>query len=168
MEFTYCKSWENQHTSRLVGPLLLKEFRGRWYVLALMFESGALRCFGLDRITDLTSSPRAFAPPASFDAAAYYAQAFGIIRPDDEEPQEIVLSLTPTQGRYVQTFPLYTSQRLLSQSKTATRTSLLIYDTHDLRMELLSMGEEVEVLAPSSLREWMHQNFSTANAHYAT
>ena len=166
--FTYCKFWENQHTSRLVGPLLLKEFRGRWYVLALMFESGALRCFGLDRITDLTSSPRAFAPPASFDAAAYYAQAFGIIRPDDEEPQEIVLSLTPTQGRYVQTFPLYTSQRLLSQSKTATRTSLLIYDTHDLRMELLSMGEEVEVLAPSSLREWMHQNFSTANAHYAT
>ena len=48
-------------------------------------------------------------PLASFDAAAYYAQAFGIIRPDDDETQEIVLSLTPTQGRYVQTFPLHTS-----------------------------------------------------------
>ena len=59
-------------------------------------ESGELRCFGLDRITDLSPSPRSFVPRASFDAAVYYAQAFGIIRPDDEEPQEIVLSLTPT------------------------------------------------------------------------
>ena len=57
-----------------------------------------------------------------------------------------------------------TSQRLLSQSKTATRVSLRIYDTHDLRTELLSIGTEVEVLAPNSLREWVHQSFTTANA----
>jgi len=137
-------------------------------VLALSPESGELRCFGLDRIANLSPSPRFFVPPASFDAAAYYAQAFGIIRPDDKEPQEIVLSLTPTQGRYVQTFPLNTSQRLLSQSKTATRMSLRIYDTHDLRMELLSMDEEVEVLAPNSLREWVHQSITTANARCST
>ena len=96
-------------------------------MLALSPEPGELRCFGLDRIADLSPSPRSLVPPASFDAAAYYAQAFGIIRPDDEEPQEIVLSLTLTQGRYVQTFPLHSSQRLPSQSKTATRISLRIY-----------------------------------------
>jgi predicted DNA-binding transcriptional regulator YafY len=162
VEFTYCKFWEDQPTNRLVGPLLLKEFRGRWYVLALLPESGELRCFGLDRIADLSPSPRSFVPPASFDAAAYYAQAFGITRPEDEEPQEVVLSLTPTQGRYVQTFPLHASQRLLSQSDTATRIELRVYDTHDLRMELLSMGEEVEVLAPASLREWIRQSLATA------
>ena len=83
-------------------------------MLALSPEPGELRCFGLDRIADLSPSPRSLVPPASFDAAAYYAQAFGIRRPDDEEPQEIVLSLTLTQGRYVQTFPLHSSQRLLS------------------------------------------------------
>ena len=50
----------------------------------------------------------------------------------------------------------------------ATRTSLRIYDTHDLRMELLSMGGEVEVLAPNNLREWMHQSITTENARYST
>jgi len=167
VEFTYCKFWEDRPTRRLVGPLLLKEFRGRWYVLALLPESGELRCFGLDRIADLSTSPRTFAPPAGFDAAAYYVQAFGIIRPDDEEPQEVILSLTPTQGRYVQTFPLHNSQRLLRQSETAVCISLHVYDTHDLRMELLSMGEEVEVMAPASLREWVRQSFSTAKAYYS-
>ena len=166
VEFTYRKFWEGHPTRRLVGPLLLKEFRGRWYVLALIPESGKLRCFGLDRLTDLSITVRAFVPPASFDAAAYYAAAFGIIRPDDEQPQEVVLSLTPTQGRYVQTFPLHVSQRLLSKSDTAIRLILTVYDTHDLRMELLSMGGEVEVLAPASLREWMQQSGAAAQAHY--
>lgn len=156
--FSYCKFWEEQPTRRLVGPLLLKEFKGRWYVLAVKPETGELRCFGLDRITDLVPSPRSFTTPANFEAAAYYEQAFGIIRPDDEHSQEIVLSLTPTQGRYVQAYPLHTSQQLLHQSETETRIRLRIFDTHDLRMELLSMGEEVEVLAPSSLRDWMRHS----------
>lgn len=161
IRFSYCKFWEDQPTHRLVGPLLLKEFKGRWYVLALIPESGELRCFGLDHITDLSRSFRSFVPPVGFDAATYYAQAFGIVRPDDQEsePREIILSLTPTQGRYAQTFPLHASQRLLSQSEMATRISLRVYDTHDLRMELLSMGGEVEVLAPASLRDWMSQTY---------
>ena len=68
----------------------------------------------------------------------------------------------------MQTFPLHTSQCLLSQSETATRISLRIYDMHDLRMELLSMGEEVEIVAPASLCEWVRQSFATAKAYYST
>lgn len=129
-------------------------------------DTGALRCFGLDRITDLEPTNRNFMPPAGFDAAAYYEQAFGIIRPDDEAPQEVTLSLSPVQGRYVQTYPLHASQRVLSQSATATRIRLHVYDTHDLRMELLSMGEEVEVLGPALLRDWMRCNCAAAAAPY--
>lgn len=164
--FTYGKFWEDDATHREVGPLLLKEFRGRWYVLAVRPDTGALRCFGLDRITDLEPTNRTFMPPAGFDAAAYYEQAFGIIRPDDEAPQEVTLSLSPVQGRYVQTYPLHASQRVLSQSATATRIRLHVYDTHDLRMELLSMGEEVEVLGPALLRDWMRCNCAAAAAPY--
>lgn len=155
VEFTYCKFWEDQPTRRLVGPLLLKEFRGRWYLLALKPKTEELRCFGLDRITDLIRSPRTFAPPADFSPATYYEEAFGIIRPANEVPQDVLLALAPTQGRYVQSFPLHASQRLISQTATETRISLRVFDTHDLRMELLSMGDEVEVLAPASLRQWI-------------
>lgn len=77
-----------------------------------------------------------------------------------------MLSLTPTQGRYVQAFPLHNSQQLFSQSETEARIRLRLFDTYDLRMELLSMGEEVKVLAPSSLREWMNQTYKVVAASY--
>ncbi|WP_345236821.1 WYL domain-containing protein [Hymenobacter saemangeumensis] len=164
--FSYCKFWEDQPTRRLVGPLLLKEFKGRWYLLATKPETGELRCFGLDRITDLEQSPHSFTHPITFDASAYYAEAFGIIRPDDELPQQVVLSLSPTQARYVQTYPLHASQQVLSQSGTETRIELQVFDTHDFRMELLSMGEEVQVIAPAGLRKWMSRTCKAVAGFY--
>jgi hypothetical protein len=163
VEFQYQKHWEAAPEPRTVGPLLLKEFRGRWYVLGVMVWSGKLACFGLDRISGLRATGQAFEPPAGFDTATYYAPAFGITRPDDgTAPQEIQLRFTPTQGRYVLGYPLHASQRLLLQSDTEIWLSLTVFDTHDLRMELLSYGPEVEVLAPASLRAWLREQHTAA------
>jgi proteasome accessory factor B len=148
-----------------VGPLLLKEFWGRWYVLGTMAWSGYLACFGLDRISELRATGQPFTPPAGFDAATYYAHAFGITRPDDGQgPPEIVLRFTPTQGRYALSYPLHASQRLLLHSDIEIRLALTVFDTHDLRMELLSYGPEVEVLAPATLHNWLRAQHSEAGA----
>ncbi|RZK37906.1 MAG: WYL domain-containing protein [Hymenobacter sp.] len=63
VEFQYQKYWEDTAETRTVGPLLLKEFRGRWYVLAVMAWSGRLACFGLDRTRELRSTDQKFTPP---------------------------------------------------------------------------------------------------------
>ena len=164
VEFTYCKFWEDQPSHRRVGPLLLKEYRGRWYLLAVNPDNQTLRCFGLDRITDLARCPDPFAPPADFSAATYYQSAFGIIRPDDQEPQDVELAFSPTQGRYVQAFPLHASQCLLGHTDAETCIGLRVFDTHDLRMELLSMGDEVDVVAPAALRQWVRAQRAAAGS----
>ncbi len=165
VEFQYQKFWEDAAVTRTAGPLLLKEFRGRWYVLALMAWSGKLACFGLDRLRNLRVTAQAFAPPAGFDATTYYANAFGIIRPDAEgleAPQEIVLRFTPVQGRYALGYPLHASQRVVVNDEAEIRLALTVFDTHDLRMELLSYGSAVEVLAPVELRAWVQQQRGAA------
>jgi predicted DNA-binding transcriptional regulator YafY len=168
VEFQYHKHDADHAETRTVGPLLLKEFRGRWYVLATMAWSGQLACFGLDRISELQATGQPFVPPADFDAATYYAHAFGITRPHEGPgPQEIVLRFAPRQGRYVLGYPLHASQRLLLQSDTEIRLSLTVFDTHDLRMELLSYGPSVEVLAPASLRQWLQAQHAAAGAQPA-
>ncbi|RZK26419.1 MAG: WYL domain-containing protein [Hymenobacter sp.] len=42
------------------------------------------------------------------------------------------------------------------------RLALTVFDTHDLRMELLSYGPTVEVLAPAELREWLREQHAAA------
>lgn len=156
VEFDYLKHWEARPQRRTVGPLLLREFRGRWYVLAGMESSGRLACFGLDRIQHLAATGRTRTPPAGFDAATYFTHCFGITRPTDgSQPQEIQLRFAPVQGRYALGYPLHSSQQLLAETAAEIRISLTVYDTYELRMELLSYGPDVEVLAPASLREWL-------------
>ena len=163
VELDYRKHWEARPQRRTAGPLLLREFRGRWYVLAVMTGSGRLACFGLDRIQQLAATDRNFTPPAGFDAAAHFAHCFGITRPTDgTEPQEIRLRFKPVQGQYVLGFPLHSSQQVIASDEDALDVRLTVYDTHDLRMELLSYGPEVEVLAPPALRAWLRAQHKAA------
>ena len=162
VEFQYLKHWEDEAETRTVGPLLLKEFRGRWYVLAVMVWSGHLACFGLGRIRELRVTSEKFSPPAGFDAGSYYAEAFGITRPHDAAPQDVVLSFTAQQGRYALSYPLHTSQRVLLQTDSEIRLGLRVFLTHELYMELLSYGTEVEVLAPTALRAWVRAGHAEA------
>ena len=152
MEFQYHKFWDETPSTRTVSPLLLKEFKGRWYLLAHDPPRQGLRCFGLDRIRALQSTARSFEPPEDFHPDTYYTHSFGIIRPDHEPPAEIVLALKPTQGQYVKSFPLHPSQRVLVDTDAELLIQLTVYNTHDLLMEILSLGDQVQVLAPTALR----------------
>jgi hypothetical protein len=58
-----------------------------------------IKTFALDRLTDLEITKRKFQHPQKFDVNAYFKHCFGIITADDEEPQEIVLSFEPFQGK---------------------------------------------------------------------
>ncbi len=163
VEFDYLKHWHDHPQRRTVGPLLLREFRGRWYLLGSMEGSGRLACFGLDRIRHLAATGRPFAAPPGFDPATHFAHAFGITRPTSgEAPQEIRLRFAPVQGRYALSYPLHASQTTLLANEQEIQLRLFVYDTHDLRMELLSYGPEVEVLAPASLRNWLHRQHRAA------
>ncbi len=156
VELDYQKHGDDAPGRRTCGPLLLRECRGRWYVLAVMVGSGRLACFALDRIQALEVTRQPFAPPADFDPATYFADCFGITRPTDgPPPQQIRLRFEPVQGRYALSYPLHPSQRLVRESHDCIDLTLTVYDTHELRMELLSYGPAVEVLAPAGLREWL-------------
>jgi predicted DNA-binding transcriptional regulator YafY len=55
------------------------------------------------------------------------------------------------QGKYIKSLPLHQSQQILVDNKAELRVSLKLFITHDLIMELLSFGADVNVLEPKSL-----------------
>lgn len=166
INFTYQKFWEEQSTERSVHPLALKEFKNRWYILSKDVKDGAIKTFALDRLTTLDITSIKFKPSPDFDIEEQFRYCFGIISPTDEEPQEIILSFTPFQGKYIKSLPLHESQKILIDDKNELRIKLKLFVTHDLIMELLSFGDNMKVLQPDSLISHIRTAHKTAYQQY--
>lgn len=81
------------------------------------------------------------------------ANSYGIIVDERIKPEEVIIKAYGVKAKYINTLPLHSSQKVVEQSETYTTFSLYLRPTYDLRQELLSHGEELEVLRPQWFRE---------------
>jgi proteasome accessory factor B len=166
IKFTYHKFWEEEPTHREVYPYALKEFKNRWYLLAKERYDTVVKTYGLDRIRDLEIITNTFQYPADYSAEEQFRYCFGIIAPNDLEPQEVILSFTHGQGKYIKSLPLHHTQKVLTDSKSELKISLRIFITFDFVMELLSYGDKIKILHPQSLANEIKQTHERAFKQY--
>lgn len=164
--FKYQKYWEESPTSRIAKPLVLKEFKHRWYLLAIDVKDDRKKTFALDRITSLEIQKTYFERPYDFEARQFFANSFGIISPEDQKCETIILSFTKFQGKYIKSLPLHQTQKILVDNDEELRIQLDIYATHDFIMEILSFGNEVKILAPNWLQNEIKQRLNNALKRY--
>jgi predicted DNA-binding transcriptional regulator YafY len=165
--FDYQKFWEEESHQRLVEPYALKEFKSRWYIIAKDNKDTTVKSFALDRLTHLEISNRKFDFPKNYNIEENYRYCFGIISPNDEEPQDIILSFDPYQGKYIKTLPLHETQQVIIDNENELQVKLKLCVTHDLLMELLSFSDNVKVLQPKSLAEEIRLAHQKAFKQYA-
>jgi len=154
----YQKFDEENPTERELEPYALKEFKGRWYLIANDPKEYSIKTFALDRFKSLKNNGIRFSIPHEFSATEYFRHCYGIFLSDENEPSEIELSFDPHQGKYIKSYPLHESQKILLDSDEELRISLYLYETYDLIMELLSYGPNVRVIKPLSLKDKMQEN----------
>ena len=167
LEMTYRKFSDTEPHTVEVAPYCLKVYKQRWYMAARPDAADRPYIYALDRIECLQQTRRAFRLPAKFDAAEYFADWFGIVRNGDEKSEQIVLKVWDKQRHYFRTLPLHPSQR---ETETHDEWSLFtcrMVPTWDLEHELLQFNDNVEVLAPQSLREQMAEHIANMAALYA-
>ena len=75
-----------------------------------------------------------------------------IIGNENEKPEEVILKFTHEQGKYAKSLPYHTSQEVIADTEKEYRVKLKVYLTFDLEMEILALGETVEVIAPEKFR----------------
>lgn len=166
IKFSYQKFWEEEISQRIVEPYALKEFKNRWYIFAKDSKDGNIKSFALDRLTNLEIANQTFEYPDNFSIEQSYRYCFGIISPNNEEPQEIILSFEPFQGKYIKTLPLHHTQQVLFDNDEELKIKLKLCLTHDLFMELLSFGDNVRVIEPKSLANHLKQVHEKAFKQY--
>jgi predicted DNA-binding transcriptional regulator YafY len=162
VKFIYRKFTGEEPVTRTTEPYALKEFRNRWYVLAHDVCDKQVKSFALDRLSDLDLTRKKFEFPTNFDVNHHFRYCFGIISPNSEKPEEIVLSFTPHQGKYVKTLPLHETQTILSDNDKEFRIKLNVFITYDFIMELLSHGDTVKVIKPRKLATQVKRVYESA------
>jgi hypothetical protein len=166
IRFTYLKYWDDEKTQRLVEPYALKEFRNRWYLLANDLKDSRVKSFALDRLTELDITRRTFQHPVNFSVNEHFKYSFGIISPNGLDPEEIILSFDPIEGKYIKSLPLHESQVILKDNDDELLIQLYLVPTHDFLMEILSHGPGVKVLKPDSLVKEIKEVLSVAFSQY--
>lgn len=167
--FTHEKFWiENtEKQTRTVYPLALKEARNRWYLVAQDSKDRVIKTFGLDRISDLEITRRKFEAPSDFDAVKRFEHSFGIIS-DGTTPEKIRLCFSHRQADFIKSFPLHHSQTIVSENEYECIIELFLSPTYDFIMELLSIGKEVKVQEPESLKNKMIEVLQATLQQYIT
>lgn len=156
VQFTHEKFWKdhNEKKIRSVYPLALKEARNRWYLLAKDPNEDVFKTFGLDRIFNLDITRKKFEYPINFDAEKKFEHSFGITI-DGINPEKIILCFSHRQADFVKSLPLHHSQKIVSENESECVIELFMRPTYDFIMELLSLGKEVKVQEPESLKNEM-------------
>ena len=166
IKFAYQKFWEIEISHRTAEPYALKEFKNRWYLMAKDCKDSPVKSFGLDRISDLEITNQPFVFSATDNIEENYRYCFGIISPDDEELQDIVLSFDPIQGKYIKSLPLHHTQQIIIDNEDELQVKLKLYITYDFVMELLSFSDNMKVLQPASLAHTLRDYHKKAYLQY--
>ena len=141
---------KNEITNRTVEPLAIKEVQHRWYLIAYDTEKKAERTFALERILDFDVTRKTFLS-RRLQIVKKFENAFGI--ECDGTPEKIVLRFTLKQEPYIVAKPIHKSQTKISASETHADFEYFMYQSNDLLMEIMKMGEAVEVVSPPEYRE---------------
>jgi predicted DNA-binding transcriptional regulator YafY len=158
----------DEPAARLVEPYALKESKGRWYLFGKDRNDKRVKTFGLDRVIDFENTPGRFDYPVNLDVDEIFRHCFGVINPDQGQPEEIILVFDPDQGKYIQSYPLHESQTVIRDNAEGLRIRLFLYITYDLIMELLSYGDRVRVVSPEKLGREIAGRYRNALKQYET
>lgn len=150
-----------------VCPLCIKFFKRRWYVLC-MLQGNKKRIFSLDRVKSLDVTNISFTYPRDFVPEDYFRDVFGIIAGTDGMVENIVIRTYAELPGYLRSLPIHHSQSEIKTTENYTDFSLRLRPTFDFIQELLLHRDQLEVLAPSSLRREVAELLSKMNDLYTT
>ncbi len=166
LRFTYEKYWDGQKQTRSVEPYALRESHNRWYLVANDQKDSQIKTFGLDRMSNLNITTKGFIIPKGFQPNEKFRHCFGVLSDPANGPVDVVLSVTPTQGKYIKSFPLHESQKILADNGDELRISLYLDISRDFIMELMSLGDTLTVISPKRLINELKHNYESAIKKY--
>ena len=162
----YAELGEREPRRAVVWPYLLEPSLETHALYLIGFDEtrGAIRTFKVERILDLSLTPRTFDAPEGPDLESVLRRAWDIIA---DQPDTLVrLRFAPSVAARVREATWHPTQRLEEEPDGSLLWSARVAGTIEIRLWILRWGDEVEVLAPPELRADVAATLRRALAHY--
>lgn len=166
VSFIYNPFKDEKAIHKIVKPYALKEFKNRWYLIAHDPNDNYIKVYALDRLTNLEITNNKFRIPSDFNVENHFKNSYGIMNSVGVNPQEIILSFEPLQGKYIKSLPLHHTQMVISESNNELRIKLYLVITYNFVMEILSFGSKVKIIEPLSLIDEIKKNLMDSLKQY--
>ena len=125
----------------------------------------ALRTFKIERIRDVALTPRTFNLPEGDRVETQLRRAWDIIA--DQPPTSVVLRFSPAVAARVEETTWHPSQKIERATDGSLVWRATVAGTIEIRLWILSWGDDVEVLEPDDLREGVALTHRRAAERYA-
>jgi len=150
--FDYASFVSGELKPRKVLPLLLKQYRNRWYLISYDNDKKDYITYALDRIEDLEITQEKADRPIDFDPDNYFKHAVGITS-GNATPEIVLLKVGNIAAKYLDSLPIHPSQKVKEMNANFFVFQLNVSVTEELIREILSYGGEIQVIEPKSLKE---------------
>ena len=152
---------EGRMRKKKVLPHYLKEDQQRWYLLA--YDNNMLKTFNVDCIRNLRIYyEETFKRDMDIDANDLFKDSYGIWNQPDIPIEDIELSYSALDGRFLKSVPLHHSQTIIADNETEFRITLRLRITNDFVMALLARSSSLTVIKPLHLRERVRKVYEKA------
>ena len=148
-----------------IQPYMLKEYQNRWYIIGSIKNQSAYRTFGIDRITALEVSDQTFKLNNIEEVLYLFDNTIGLVY-DQHPVEDIILSCTPLQGKYLKSLPLHKSQQIISDTKKEVRLKIRVASNYELQQKILMLGSDIKVIKPAWLAKEIAQMLKNTLKQY--
>ena len=147
-----------------IYPYHLKQFNDRWYLIAQAKGYETFAHYALDRIDSYEEVALPY-KDSDVDFSEYFDDVIGVTV-SDGDAEDIVIKVTGKRFNYIRTKPLHLSQRIIEEAEGYAVISINVKVNKELESLILSFGEDVEVMAPSSFRDRIAEKIQATNKKY--
>jgi predicted DNA-binding transcriptional regulator YafY len=163
--FDYRARATGEASHRRVSPQRLTHYRDNWYLDAWCHQRKALRSFALERIENAKMPETKSREVAESTLHAHFATAYGIFAGTPKAIARLVFSAF--RARWVAEENWHPAQRGEFLPDGRYQLDIPYGDPRELLMDTLKHGNDVEVVAPLSLRTLVAETLKASLLHYA-
>lgn len=152
--------------NRIISPHLLKEYKGRWYLLAYDHSQKDSRVFALDRMRSISSSISPYTELDKDISKRYFEHVVGVSVYRDRKVETVRFEVYDLQIQYLKTKPVHNSQRVIDESENKAIFEIDVIVNYELISEFLSYQTTVKVVSPQSLVDELRDRITQLTLYY--